>query len=209
MKEFWQKLIGNGAIVLLIVAVLYILFLRECKKQPPCPAEDEKIVKKADWQSMIDAANKPPIIHIDTIYLKGDPVLIPGIPVSDITDNDPVDSIYNYSDSLVQKDIDVRYHFITEGKLLAKEWEYKPIVTTIHRTDSIPYPVPVEVQVISKVSQRGLYGYGIAGGNGQSFLWGGGLDFITKKNTDIGYLYQRYGTENFHSVKVGIKLFQK
>jgi hypothetical protein len=58
------------------------------------------------------------------------------------------------------------------------------------------------------VPQNGFYLYGIAGGNDKSFLFGGGLDFITKKNTEIGYMYQRFGTDNFHSIKVGIKLFR-
>ena len=205
MKEFWQKLIGNGAIVLLIISVLYILFLRECKKPPPCPAEDEKIVKKKDWQSMIDAANKPPIIHIDTVYQKGKTIVIN----TPLPPSDPNDTItFTYSDSLVQKDVDVHYDFRSEGKLLERKWSYKPIQTIIHEIDSIPYAVPVEIQTVIKVPQNGLYGYGIAGGNGKSFLWGGGLDYITKKNTEIGYLYQRYGTENFHSVKLGMTLFK-
>ena len=205
MKNF----LSNGALILLAIAVLYIIFLRECKSPKPCPAKDEIIVKKVDWQSMIDAANKPATIHIDTVYIKGDIIYVPGIPTSGLTDNDPAIPIYNYSDSLIQKDIDVRYHFITEGKLLSKEWEYKPIQTVIHRIDSIPYPVPIDRPYEVLVSQRGLYAYGAVGGNANSFIFGGGLDYITKKNTELGYIYQRFGSDGFHSFKLGIKLFNK
>jgi hypothetical protein len=205
MKDIWK----NGIVVLLVIAVLYIIFLRECKKSPPCPADDEMIVKKSDWKSMINAANKPAIIHIDTV--KGETIYVPTDPDNPPPQPEPelLDStINNYSDSLVKPDVHVHYDFKVKGTLEWREWNYKPI--TIKETDSIPYPVyvkgdPYEV----KISERGLYIHGTAGGNGNSFLWGGGLDLITKKNTELGYLYQRFGKENFHSFKLGIKLFKK
>lgn len=202
MKDLWK----SGVLILMIIGVLYILFLRECKNPFPCPAEDEKIVKKSDWQSMIDAANKPPIIHIDTVYIKGETVYVPGIPVSDLPDVDPDSIIFSYEDSLVNKEIDVKYSFVTEGRLLAKEWSYKPIQTIIHEIDSIPYPVPVEVLKELKIAQNGLYLYGTAGGNDKSFLFGGGLDYITKKETELGGMYQRFGSENIYSIKLGVRL---
>lgn len=205
MKNF----LSNGALILLVIAVLYILFLRECKKPPPCPAEDEIVVKKSDWQSMIDAANKPSTVHIDTFYIKEDPITDPGTPVVDIPDIDPDSIIFSYEDSLIKNDIDVKYSFVTEGRLLSKEWSYRPIQTVIHRIDSIPYPVPVDRPYEVLVSQKGLYAYGAVGGNANSFIFGGGLDYITKKNTELGYIYQRFGSDGFHSFKLGIKLFNK
>lgn len=157
---------------------------------------------------MIDAANKPPTIHIDTITG-------PTVYVSTGDNNpppdpepDPIDTTAtNYSDSLVKKDIHVHYDFKVRGILLDRSWSYNPI--KIHEIDSIPYPVyvkgdPYEVLVV----KNALYVYGIVGGNSKTFIPGIGADFITKKNTEFGYLYQRYGNENFHSVKVGIKLFK-
>ena len=205
MKEIFR----SGSLILLVVAVLYIIFLRECKKPDPCPGENEMIVNKADWKSMIEAANKPPVIHIDTVYIKGETIYVPGIPVPGVTDNNPDPAVFSYADSLVQEDIDVRYYFVTEGRLLAKEWSYKPVQTVIHRIDSIPYPVPVNIIKEIRVSQGGLYLYGVAGGNADAFIFGGGLDYITRKNTQLGYQYQRYGSEGFHSVKLGIKLFDR
>jgi hypothetical protein len=208
LKQLLTKILSNGFLVLLIVAVFYILYLRECKRPPDCPAKDEIIVKKTDWQSMIDLANKPAITHIDTIYIKGATVYVDKpIPIPTIDPRDT--SKRTYADTLQKKDIDVIYTFKVRGELLNRKWEYKPIITTIHRIDTIYVPKPIEIEKIVKIPQRGLFAYGIAGGNGQAFLFGGGVDFITKKNTELGYLYQRYGSMNFNSVKVGIKLFSK
>lgn len=213
MKEWFKillsKLLGNGFLILLIVAVLYILWLRECKRPELCPPDGNVLIAQSEWDSIAAMLDKPPTVHIDTVYLKGDPVYVPATPLPP-PKPDPKDStINNYSDSLVNKEIDVRYKFKVQGTLIDRTWSYRPIQTVIHEIDSIPYPKIVEVDRPVKVSQRGLYAYGIAGGNSKAFLFGGGLDFITKKSTEIGYMYQRFGTENFHSVKIGAKLFNK
>lgn len=202
MKDLWK----SGVLVLMIIGVLYILYLRECKHPLPCPAEDEVILKKTALDSILKIVSTKPTVHIDTVYIKGDPVLVPGIPVADIPDIDPDSLIFSYEDSLVNKEIDVRYSFVTEGKLLAKEWSYKPIQTIVHKIDSIPYPVYVETIKELKVPQNGLFLYGTAGGNDKSFLFGGGVDYITKKETELGAMYQRFGSENFYSVKLGVRI---
>ena len=203
MKTVWK----NGVVILLVIAVLYIIFLRECKRPDPCPAEDEVIIKKSDWQSMIDAGNKP--AKHDTVWIKGDIVYVPTTPDNPLPQPkpEPKDTTINkYSDSLIKKDINVNYSFQVRGELLNRTWTYNPIITRI--TDSIPYAVPVEVLKIVKQPARGLFVYGTAGGNADSFLFGGGLDFITKKNTELGYMYQRFGPDNIHSIKLGVKLFK-
>jgi hypothetical protein len=204
MKEFLTKFLSNGLLILLVITVLYILFLRECKKPPPCPAEDERIVKKSDWQSMIDLANKPAIVRIDTIYMKGKTIYVDNpIPPPEV---DPMDTTIIYHDTLLKKDINVWVDFKVRGLLLNRKWGYKPILTIV-RIDSIIYvPKLIEVEKPVIRAQNGLYGYGTAGGNMNAFLFGGGLDFITKKETEIGYMYQRFGNLNFHSVKFGGKL---
>jgi hypothetical protein len=202
MKDQWK----SGVLVLLIIAVLYIIFLRECKRVDPCPAEDEMIIKRSAWDSILAAAALPPVVTRDTVWLKGDTVFVnadlPGPVV------DPVDTTVNhYVDSLVRKDIDVRIRFSVRGELLSRSWQYNPVYREI-RVDSIVFrPYPVEVIKEVPVSRAGLYGYGVAGGNGDAFLFGGGVDFMTRKETEIGYMYQRYGGVGFHSVKLGVKLF--
>ena len=203
LKQLLTKVLGNGFLVLLIVAVFYILYLRECKRTAPCPADDEKIVKKTDWQAMIDLANKPAITHIDTVYLKGKIIYVyidkPIVPTVDPKDT----TVSVYTDSLIKKDIDVSYTYKIRGELLSRKWSYRPVITEIRRTDTIYVPKPFETFVPVKTPQNGLYAYGIAGGNNSTFIFGGGLDFITKKDTEIGYLYQRFGNVNIHSIKLG------
>lgn len=207
LKQLLAKILGNGFLILLIVSVFYILYLRECKRPAPCPAEGEKIVKIEVWNAMIALADKPAITHIDTIYIKGDVIYVDSPLPPPTHDVDTTINIYN--DSLVKKDINVSYDFKVKGILLYRKWHYTPIITEIHRTDTIYVPKPFDVEKIVKTPIRGLFAYGIAGGNDKAFLFGGGVDFITKKNTEIGYLYQRYGSMNFHSVKIGVKLFNK
>jgi len=201
MRDIWK----NGVVILLIIAVLYIIFLRECKRPDPCPADDEVIVSRDVWNKIQALANKPPVIHIDTVYIKGKTVYVDNpVPIPVVDPKDTTINIYN--DTLLKKDIDVIYTSKIRGTLLNRKWTYNPIVTTILRIDSIYVPKiidnPVEVPV------RGLFAYGTAGGNANSFLFGGGLDLITKKSTMIGYQYQRFGSDNIHSIKLGVKLFK-
>jgi hypothetical protein len=205
MKNF----LSNGALILLAIAVLYIIFLRECKKPEPCPAEGEMIISIDAWKKIQELVNAKPTIHIDTLYITGPTVYVPGKPLPNADPDDQDTTINSYSDSLIQKDINAWYRFKVHGTLIERQWAYKPIITSIHEIDSIPYPVYVTEVKELLIPQRGLYLYGIGGGNANTFIFGGGLDYITKKNTEIGYLFQRYGTENFHSVKLGIKLFNK
>ena len=208
LQDLLKKILSNGFLVLLIVSIFYILYLRECKRPEPCPAEGEILIPLTVWNKIQELANKP--TKHDTIWLIGPTVYVPTKPDNPLPQPQPQpkDSTNTYSDSLIKKDINVHYNFKVKGVLIDRSWEYKPII--MNTIDSIPYPVyvkgdPYEV----KVSQRGLYAYGIAGGNANAFLFGGGLDYITKKSTELGYMYQRFGSDNIHSIKVGIKLFNK
>ena len=202
MKDLWK----SGVLILLIIGVLYIFYLRECKHPLPCPPEGHVLLSQQVWDSIKAVADKPPEVHIDTIYLKGDIVYIPSNPLP-IPEHNPLDTtINNYSDSLVNKEINVWVDYEVKGLLLERTWKYVPITTQIS-IDSIIYkPYPVEIEKLVKTDQNGFYLSGLAGGNKSSFLFGGGLDLITKKETMIGYQYQRFGDENFHSVKLGIKI---
>ena len=202
MKDLWK----SGVIVLLVIGVLYILFLRECKKPEPCPAEGEMIIPIDAWKKIQELANAKPTIHIDTVYIKGDIVYLPAKPLP-TADSDSKDSTVNsYTDSLVQKDINAWYKFKVRGKLLERKWSYKPTFTIVKEIDSIPYPKIVEIDKPYEIAKGGLYIYGMAGGNANSFLFGGGIDYITKKETELGYMYQRFGSQGFHSIKLGGRL---
>ena len=205
MKELWK----SGVLILIIIAVLYIIFLRECKSPEPCPAEDEVIIKRSTWDSILVLSNKPPVVIIDTQWIQGPTIYLPGEPLPPVT-IDPKDTTINhYSDSLVKKDINVKIDYSIRGTLLSRQWTYKPITIEIRKDSIIYFPQIIYQTKEILMPQNGLYAYGLAGGNKDMFLFGGGIDFITKKETEFGYLYQRFGNENIHSVKVGAKLFNK
>jgi hypothetical protein len=200
-----KDILRNGSFILLLVAVLYILFLRECKHPLPCPPEDKVLIPKTAWDSILAIANKPPVVKIDTVWLEK-PVINPD-PQPPMPDPIFVDSTTtDYKDSLVNKEIHVYYDFKVKGTLLSRNWSYKPIQVYITRDSIIYVPKIVEIPKPVETLRNALFGYGIVGGNQNSFLFGGGLDFVTKKGTQIGYQYQRFGAENFHSVKFGAKI---
>ena len=205
MKDLWK----SGVLILLIIGVVYIIFLRECKPPLPCPAQDEMIIKKSTWDSIEALANKPPVVIIDTQYIQGPIVYLPGEPIPGPTPDPQDTTINHYSDSLIKDDVDVHIQFTVRGQLLTRNWAYRPIIREIRRDSLIYVPYVVEVEKPVSVVKNNLYGYVVFGGNENSFLFGGGLDWITKKDTQIGYMYQRFGDQNFHNIKLGTVLFRR
>jgi hypothetical protein len=202
MKDLWK----SGILILMIIGVLYIIFLRECKHTTSCPPKGQVLLSQQTWDSILALANKPPEVRIDTFWMEK-PIVIPDpqppMPNPQVTQDTTINI---YQDSLVKKDIDVHYDFKVRGTLLNRTWWYRPITVEI-RKDSIIY-VPKVVTIEKSVStpQNGIYGYTIVGGNTSTFIFGGGIDYITKKNTELGYMYQRYGDINIHSIKLGAKI---
>ena len=197
MKDLWK----SGVLVIIIIGVLYVLYLKECKHSIPSIKEDEMIIKKVVWDSLMALANKPPEVRIDTVWKKGDVVYVPAKPLpKPIVDKD---SIKVYTDSLVNDSIDVHYDFEIKGTLLSRNWRFSPVIVTI-RHDSIVYvPKLVTIQdPLAKPLNR-LYGNITFGGNENSFIFGGGVDLVTKKQTELGYMYQRFGSNNLHSIRFG------
>ncbi len=205
MKDLWK----SGILILLIIGIVYVLYLRECKHPIPCPPEGQVLVPEATWDSILALANKPPKVTIDTQWIEK-PIVTPLQPPMPKPKPDIQDTTANeYADSLINKEINVHYDFKVRGILLTRKWSYRPTTTEI-RIDStvyVPYPVEVEKPVPQAVNS--LYGNIVLGGNKAAFIFGGGLDLTTKKGTEIGYQYQRFGKENFHSIKIGSKLFKK
>jgi hypothetical protein len=203
MKTILAKILSNGALVLLIFAGFYIFFLRECKKTT-CPPKGQVLVSQTVWDSIQKIANMPPKIHYDTIIQKGKTVYVPGNPISKPTVNPQDTSIKIYSESLLKKDIDVTVDFSLRGKLLDVKWQYNPITNTIVKTvtEYVPKIVDRPVPVVT----RGLWGYAMVGGNLNAFVFGGGFDYVSKKQTEYGFMYQRYGKLDFYSFKLGIPL---
>jgi hypothetical protein len=199
MKNF----ITSGLGVLVLILLGYIFISRQCSKSTNCPPKGYVLVSQATWDSIQTLANKPPAIKRDTVYIKGKIIYVNSpLPIAKPKTEDS--TINSYSDSIVNKQINVHYNFDIKGKLLCREWSYIPITTqiTIEKTIYVPKivnnPVPT--------SKAGLFISALVGGNKETFLFGGNLDLITKKNTMIGVVYQRWGNDNLYSVKLGIPI---
>jgi hypothetical protein len=197
-----KTILNSSYIVLLVIAGLYIVFLRECRKPTINISTDEIAIKKSVWDSIQNIAKRPPVIRRDTFYVKGKTVFVPvqvPVPVQDKKDS----TIYHYEDSLVNKEIDIHTSLSVRGTILARSWSYVPITTKIVIEKDIFVPQIVNNPI--PIPKNGLYGYALVGGNSNLFIPGVGLDLITKKNTMIGAMYQRFGSENIYTAKLGIK----
>lgn len=197
------KIWWNGLIIIGVIGILYLIYSREFKDNSKVVlSSGDTIISKKTWHSMLNLANKKPEIRIDTVYVKGDVVYLkPDLPKPVLND-----SINEYKDSIENNQIDVNIDLKIKGELLSCVWYYKPIkqVITTRLTEYVPKLVNNEIKV--EVPKNGFYVYGLVGGNQNSFMYGAGIDLITKKDKTVGYFYQRLGNKDFHSVKVGFRL---
>jgi hypothetical protein len=203
IKETITNVIKIGIGILFLAGMFSMaIVLRDCSKAD-CPGKGNVIISKAVWDSIQKIADLPPKIHIDTVKIKGDVVYVHS-PIPKPEPGPDSAKIKIYKDSLVNKDINVWATLKVKGDLIDREWKYTPIKTEVIKEITTYVPKIVNNEV--KVPQRGLYINGSVGGNANAFIFGAGADLITKKNTEFGYFYQRYGSVNFHSIKMGIKL---
>lgn len=198
-----KDLLKNGAIILLVVGVLYLLYLQECKRTDTYPPEDYTLIAQRVWDSVNALADKPPVIKVDTFWRESEPIVIrPPLPEPkpDLADT----TINEYSDSLVNEEIAVWIDFRLRGELLWHQWKYVPKTMEIvqHKTVYVPKiidnPVPTP--------QNGLYVYFTGGSDLDWVIYGAGLDIVTKKENQYGYMYQRLQQRNFHSLKIGTRI---
>lgn len=197
-----KKLFNSGIGIILAIAVLYIIFLRECKYKP---TEGFSLVADSFIDSLEKVTNMPPDTFVVTKIVKGETVTITHTEFVYITDSTQ-SGIKIYTDSIVNDSINVWSSIYIDGFLRSWEWKYKPITTIIERNINIYVPKIVEKPV--PVPAKGLYLSGIAGGNMDSFVFGAGIDLITKKNNLYGLQYQRFGEENIYSIRIGAKIFR-
>lgn len=203
IKDILKKVLKNGLLTIFIVAVFYILYLRECRRPDPCPPDNMVLVEQSFIDSLNVIANQP--VKIDTII--PDPIIIY---VKDDTplpqpEPEPEDTtINNYADSLVTDYFTAWYNFqLQNNQLINRNWKYSvtgPIEIIIEKT--VPQPVPYEVEAI----RRSLYGSIAAGGDMDIFVYGIDLDYINKKNNLYGIQYRRFGNKGIIGFKMGIRI---
>lgn len=197
MKNF----LTSGLAVLVFVLLGYIFFLRECgNKTTVCPPKGYVLISQKAKNSLDSIANLPP--KIDTVHEKGKTVYIEHTTFKPTPE--PNDStINNYEDSIKKKDtIDVHVKLKVKGTLEKVQWSFVPIVTKI----TVERYVPKLVDNPVPIPKSGMYISVLGGGNKETFLFGGNLDLITKKNTVVGIIYQHWGKMDIYEFKLGTKI---
>jgi hypothetical protein len=199
-----------GLIILALIIIIYIIFLNECKRPTPCPPPGKILIAQSSWDSIKAIANKPPIVTIDTFWIR-DTITIPN-PQPPIPQPQPDTStvgVNQYSDSLILKDVNAWYNFKVKGTLLTRTWAYRPRTLEIHKDSIVYVPKVVEVLVPQETAANHMY-FEIMYGTEFKEFWslpGLGTTFISKKDFSIGYMYQRMDKTNFHSIKLGVRIF--
>jgi len=201
MKNKWI----TPAIILAIILVLYGIYYFEFKKpKGTIIAQDEMVVKKALWDSILAVPLSSKIVY-DTIYTISDTIKSVK---KDVPKPEVIDSLNFYTDSLVNPEINVYTYDIISGTLLNREWRYVPKTMVFKETKIEYYPQLVTTTVKEEVEvyKTGWYLYGSTGGSNNYFGVGVGIDIITKKDRQMGYQYQLIDGKGFHSIKYGFKI---
>ena len=187
-------------IIAIVLLIAFVIFSRECKRDTS-PPEGTTIVSNTFIDSLKKVASEAPQIRIDTIYLKGDIIYVPGEVPEPIIINAETKS---YSDSIINDSVSVWAKILVKGEILKWDWRYQPIILkeTITIEKPKPYPVPYEVVV----NRTEMYGSVLVGGNQSSFILSGQLDLITRNDNIYGLQYMRFGNDNFYLFKLGTKI---
>ena len=195
-----SDVLKNGFLIILTIGLLYLIFLRECKREE-CPPGGSVLVSQAFIDSLRSIANKPPIVIIkDSIVYRDTVIYIikdPPIPI------DTIDKLRIYRDSIYNDSIRVWTEMHINGSLEVFNQWYRPIIHYRTKTIEIPKPYPVPYEV--PVNKSGLYVSSIIGG-GSRFMIGASVDYLNKKDVSYGMQYQRYGNDNIYGIRIGIKI---
>ena len=195
-----KNLLRSGILILIVVMVLYILFLQQCRSKDYWIPKGKIVVNQSAWDSLKNVKPTIDTIIHDTINI-GDIIYVPKDSLIYVVDSM---GMKHYSDSTVNDSIRIWNDLYVQG--IIKRWEqrYEPVIKTIKETITNTVPQLVEVPVYN--SHNGLYPFIIVGGNSDSFIFGGGVDLITKKDYLYGLQYQKFGSENIYSFKLGFKI---
>ena len=201
-----MKQLNKVSVILLGVAVLFIVYLLECKRNDCLELKDgEMVIATSLWEEVMALADKPAdttYIH-DTIIIKKPVYIRIEIPVPVETK----DSITHYQDSIVNDEIRFWEDIWVKGVISAWEKKYEPVIQIREITTERIVPQIVEMEV--PIYKRELYLSGALGGNAEMFSYGVDLDFINKKRNVYGLQYRRVHNEGFYYFKIGTKLLPR
>jgi len=199
MKKIIGKLLANSFLLVIGCAILYIVYLRECRDHLRVP-ENMVLVRKSYLDSLSIIPHDTVRIHDTTII--GKTIKIPvEIPVPIATADTQV---VIYRDSTVTDSIRFWQDIWVRGMIERWEKRYQPITFIQEKTIEtfIPVPKPYEVPVV----KRELFLYGTVGGSPNTFMFGAGLAYVNKKGSFYGLKIDRFGQTNIYGFNIGAKL---
>ena len=201
-----NEALRNSSIILLTIAVLFLIVLRECKDKV-CPPDGAVLVSQAYLDSLITEAGKPAQVVIkdsiwykDTIIFIDRPVPLPML--------DSSHQLRVYRDSVITDSLRLWDEIHVKGTLEKHLTWYKPVIfeRTVIETITKPYPVPVNIPVES--NRREVYLSALFGGNIKSAVFGGSLDY-TYNSKSYGLQYQNLAGQDYLIVKAGFSIFKR
>jgi len=187
--------IGTFAYTIFVgILVLYIIFLQECRGTE----YKDRIKTLSDSLELVKNIPPDTIVNIDTIIEKEVRYVHVSAPV-------PVDStkeIKEYPDSLIVAGDDLRIYTksLVKGTMLQNSIDYRFIPKTIIKETEVIKTVK-ETQVVS-LPQNGFYINATIGTN----IFGGGIDYISKKEYIYGIGYIRHGDKDLFGLRFGAKI---
>jgi len=195
-----KNLFESGILILIVILVAIIIFLHQCRGEDYYIPKDKVLISQSLYDSLKNFKPDTIINVTDTFTIK-EPVYIRHDSLIYIEDST---GIKHYPDSIVNNDIRIWDDIYVQGIITKWDRRYEPVIHTITETVTVTVPQIVEQPVF--YTDNGLYLTGIMGGNSNSFIFGAGLDLVTKKDLVYGFQYQRFGDQNFYSLRFGTKL---
>lgn len=195
-----KDVLTKSFLIVLAIGLFYLIFLRECKKDE-YPPNGFELVSDEFMDSLIAAANKPPVIIIKDSIVYRDTIIYIIREVPKPVEVTPEINIYR--DSIYNDSIRVWTELLVSGDVeLWNQW-YQPIIhyQTITKEIKVPYPVVEKVPYCNNA----LYLSGLAGAMNKDFAIGVGLDYIAKDKL-YGVQYNRIGSNNIFQGKLGFKI---
>lgn len=199
-----MKQLNKISVVLLGIAVLFILYLLECKRTPDAIPKGYVMMS----QDAIDSINalsgiSTVVIQVDTLIVK-EPVYIKAeIPVP----TEIVVGVTHYQDSIINDSIRFWEDIWVKGSVTAWQKKYEPIIH--YKETLVEITVPQIVFNEVPVYKRELYLSGVIGGHATMFSYGLDLDFVNKKRNIYGLQYRRAMDNNFLYFKIGTKILPR
>ena len=196
-----KKLLKSGVAILIGIMVLYIIYLQQCRRPDYKTPDGFVLVSDSLWNIVTTIEHKSPVVIVDTITEKGETIYLTDTVLVPVVIND---SVNFYTDSIVNDSIRIWDELYVQGIITKWDRRYEPIIVTIKKEITVTAPQIIE-RPVPKPS-NGIFISGIAGGNANAFVFGAGVDLVTKKNNIYGFQYQRFGDQNFYSIRVGSKI---